>query len=309
MLFTSATAIQNYLPSAGTPGVLTADQLNPTFNTSGLLGGEVTALALNIDFSAAGLLGAASTRFGDLRICGVPGLPGMTVSEFLALAENTLGGANTGYSAADIQVLADQLNGAFVEGVPSAFAQTNLVGGSGCAWTTGQMRTGTREGWDSGALANLISAQFVSMYGAAFTVGGDRSMMFTNPSALFSYLPGSGSIGALDANLTNPASTSSGVLGAEVVALKLNSDFSSLLGNAQPFGGLRICNFPAVPVVNGMTVDQFLAESNKVLGGGSAAFQIGTAAIVSSLLNAAFVDGVPSAFAQANLTTAAVCPS
>ncbi|HVK32793.1 MAG TPA: hypothetical protein VM845_09840 [Burkholderiaceae bacterium] len=174
-------------------------------------------------------------------------------------------------------------------------------GAPGCGWTEGDMRTATQTGWDTGSAANLLSANFIGLYGASLTVGGNFTMSFTNAAALFSYLPTTGVAGALNANLVNPATTSSGELGGQVVALRLNSDFTALLGNAVQLGGVRICNFSLAPAVNGMTVGEFLDSANLVLGGGSAPFGVGTAQVVASLINNAFVDGSPSAFAQANL--------
>ncbi len=127
----SATAVVSYLPSAGNPAPLTADTSNPTTTSSGSLGGQVTALALNVDFSAAGLLGGSvTTDFGALTICGVTGVPTMTVGTFLAVAENTLGGANNGYSPTTIALVSQDLNSAFRDGSPSDFAQDHLVIGA-----------------------------------------------------------------------------------------------------------------------------------------------------------------------------------
>lgn len=129
--FTGGAAVVTYLPSSGPAQALTNDVSNPTTTSSGILGGEVTALALNVDFSAGGLLGGSvTTDFGDLSICGVTGLSNTSVSSFLAIAENTLGGANTGYSPAQIVTFAQDLNSAFQDGAPSTFAQDHLVVGA-----------------------------------------------------------------------------------------------------------------------------------------------------------------------------------
>lgn len=237
---------------------------------------------------------------------------------------NVTGGSNGGsitncarLRSADQNVAVGGFSFPMVDGVDLQACSTVAVGGTpptctpgapGCGWKTGDMQTATQGGWDSGAAANLFSANFVRVYGAALTVGGNFSMTFTNAAAVFSYLPASGTTAALNASLMNPLTTSSGELGGQVLALQLNSDFSSLLGNAVSFGELRICNLSSVPSVNGMTVGEFLSSANRVLGGGSASFGVGTAQVISSLLNNAFVDGAPSAFAQANLV-AGPCPA
>lgn len=129
--FTSGAAVINYLPSSGPAQTLTNDVSNPTATSSGVFGGEVTALAVNVDFSAGGVLGGSvTTDFGDLSICGASGLSNMTVSSFLALAENTLGGANTGFTPAQLLSLVQQLNAAFQDGTPSTFAQDHLLIGA-----------------------------------------------------------------------------------------------------------------------------------------------------------------------------------
>ena len=46
MKFTSALALQNYLPAGGAPGVLTADLFNPTSSSANVFGGQVLGQAL-----------------------------------------------------------------------------------------------------------------------------------------------------------------------------------------------------------------------------------------------------------------------
>lgn len=59
------------------------------------------------------------------------------------------------------------------------------------------------------------------------------SMIFTNRDDLLSYLPRLGAMGPLNADRVNPTSTASGEFGDELMALRINIDFSdaSLLGN------------------------------------------------------------------------------
>lgn len=129
--FTGGASVLAYLPASGPPQTLTNDVSDPTATSSGVFGGEVTALAVNVDFSAGGLLGGSvTTDFGDLSICGATGLSNMTVSSFLALAENTLGGANTGLTPTQLLSLVQQVNAAFQDGTPSTFAQDHLIIGA-----------------------------------------------------------------------------------------------------------------------------------------------------------------------------------
>jgi len=130
IIFTSAAAVLNYLPSSGAPGPLTADLVDPTSTSSGLLGGYVLALQLNVDFNDAGFLhGTSAVLFGDLILTQLPFLPefnGYTVRQFLGEANRILGaGAFTG-SYEEVNFLTQDLSNAFNAGSSSAFAQDHL---------------------------------------------------------------------------------------------------------------------------------------------------------------------------------------
>jgi hypothetical protein len=129
---TSASAVRDYLPAIGTAAALTNDVVNPSTTAAGILGGEVVGLALNIDFGAADLLGGtAPVALGSLSICGVSGLPSMTVNNFRQLVNDALGGAATGYPAALLATTAAEINLAFAGGTTvSDFAQQHLVNGA-----------------------------------------------------------------------------------------------------------------------------------------------------------------------------------
>ena len=132
MVFTSATAVHNYLPSVGLPGPLTSSYVDPTSTASGQYGGEVVALKLNIDFSDAGYtLGSAGIRFGDLTLCGLsfPTLNGRSLREFLAINNTALGGGTALLPIADLSSLTASANAAFLDGSANLFAQNNLVNG------------------------------------------------------------------------------------------------------------------------------------------------------------------------------------
>jgi hypothetical protein len=149
---------------------------------------------------------------------------------------------------------------------------------------------------------------FNAIYPLELVVGGTNMIRLTDVTATLTYLPAPGAPGVLTATVIDPASTSAGEFGGEVVALKLNVDFSSRFGNAVAFGDLRICK-TSVAAVNGQTVAQFLATANQILGGGGGPFGASTANVVASALNNAFLSGTPSSFAQANLFAAATCPT
>ncbi len=118
-----------YLPAAGAAGSLTSDLLNPTSSPAGSFGGDVATLAININFSSAGFLPAVAP-FGSLNVCGVSGLPNMSVAALLAIANNLLGGGSSAFGLGDIALVTAQVNAAFIGGTPTTFAQEHLFNGA-----------------------------------------------------------------------------------------------------------------------------------------------------------------------------------
>jgi hypothetical protein len=187
---------------------------------------------------------------------------------------------------------------------------TCTPGAPGCGWSNGDMRTGGQGDWadSSSSVGASLGANFSTLYGGTgLIVGGTNTLTFTSAGAVYNFLPAIGTSAALNGSLTNPLSSSAGDFGGQVVALQLNADFSSIFGNAVSLTDLRICNFSAVPSLNGQTVGDFLATANWLLGGGGASFGPSTAASVASLINNAFAGGTPSTFAQSNLIAAPSC--
>ena len=106
-------------------------------------------------------------------------------------------------------------------------------------------------------------------------------MEFTGAEAVTNYLPAVGQGAPLNQDLINPLTTSSGSLGGEVLALRLNLDFSDagLLGPGLPgiqFSDLILTGFKGTSVagLEGMTVKQFMVLDNSTLGGGSTGYSI-----------------------------------
>ena len=113
MKFTSASAVQTYLPAGGPANKLTADSSNPTSTSAGQFGGQVLALKLNVALSGAG---ATNSGFGDLYYCdAVSSLNGKTVKEILDAAEIALGGGAlpAGYTYATLATLTANLDLSF----------------------------------------------------------------------------------------------------------------------------------------------------------------------------------------------------
>lgn len=98
LTFTSAHAIQDFLPQGGTPGTLAAgNSTNPTTSAAGVFAGQVLALQLNVDFSGP----VFPAGLGSFQLTSGPA-SGLTVDQVLGLANRALGGCLT---AADIALL------------------------------------------------------------------------------------------------------------------------------------------------------------------------------------------------------------
>ncbi len=110
--FTSASAIEVFLPQGGTAKALTASAVNPTGKIS-VLAGQVLAMRLSLDFSAAGI-----TRIGLAALTVQSGpFKGMTAGRLYEIANKALGGGGTGiYTIAQINDAATAFNENFDNG-------------------------------------------------------------------------------------------------------------------------------------------------------------------------------------------------
>jgi hypothetical protein len=130
LTLTVKSAVFGFLPSAGTPGVLTGHLVDPLSNPAGEFAGEVVGLTLNRDFSSA--LGSLSS-LAYLAICDLQALPvlnGHTIDEFITIANRILGGSSASFGASTATSIARLVNSAFADGTPSTFAQTSLYDGA-----------------------------------------------------------------------------------------------------------------------------------------------------------------------------------
>jgi hypothetical protein len=186
-----------------------------------------------------------------------------------------------------------------------------------CGWQNGDVITHAQDSWgDPTTIAGLLLfAHFDAVYftaGGVLQIGGPITMTFTSAEAVHNYLPSVGISGALNANVVDPLTSSSGHFGGEVAALKLNIDFNAAghtLGAAGAFlGNLTLCEFAApYNTLNGISVGGFLALANTALGGAPMAIPIVDLALLVIQLNGSFEDGVVSKFAQDHLFNGA-CP-
>lgn len=186
-------------------------------------------------------------------------------------------------------------------------------------WHSGDLTTYIQASWggdpsfpDPGAA--LLVASYDTVYSSTFglaTVGSASgfTMTFTDAASVLPYMPSIGAYAPLTGSILDPLSTAAGAFGGEVVALKFNIDFSDagLLPGASGlrFGDLVLENFSTLPVLNGLTVRQYLGDVNTLLGGGSTIFSIADIGTTLGGLNASFSDGTPTAFAQEHLVAPA----
>jgi len=101
--FTTANAIEVFLPAGGTPGVLSASVTNPTTTTAGVFAGQVLALTLNTQ-----VLPSGSSLLSFVITAGPAA--GQTVGTVLADADKALGGCGLPSYVTSISELNDIVN-------------------------------------------------------------------------------------------------------------------------------------------------------------------------------------------------------
>jgi hypothetical protein len=171
---------------------------------------------------------------------------------------------------------------------------------------------GGTPGVDPGA--TFLVADFDAVYASegGVIVGSPSAftMIFTDTASVLAYIPSIGPYAPLNSSVLNPASTSSGAFGGEVLGLEFNVDFSDAgflpAASGIPFGDLVLEGFSALPQLDGLTVRQFLGDMNTLLSGGSSIVSIDDLGTILFSLNASFSDGMPDQFAQDHLVAPAV---
>lgn len=130
MLFTTSAAVEAFLPSGGSSGVLSSDLVNPTGKPAGNFGGQLGAAMLALAFDDAGLLDVyknTSVHLGDLTFasgCVAAGLAGHSVRDVVAAANDLISGAfgatidlgDGAVSVTDMAAALDVLNNNFDNG-------------------------------------------------------------------------------------------------------------------------------------------------------------------------------------------------
>ena len=121
-----------------------------------------------------------------------------------------------------------------------------------------------------GAPFLLLASKFPALFPAGVEIGlpGDSgfSMKFSSSLAVQDYLPAGGTPDKLTADLLDPTSSSAGVFGGQVLALKLNLALSDSGATPPGLGELHY-RHPG-DALHGYTVRQILAAAETALGGG-----------------------------------------
>jgi hypothetical protein len=163
----------------------------------------------------------------------------------------------------------------------------------------------------------LFSTNALDVYGSdtlEFGLPGTSgfSILFTAAILMRDFLPQVGTPGPLTADLIDPQTSPSGPFGGDVVALRINIDFSDagVLQGITPlrFGDLRLCNLGlgGTAQLNGLSVRDVLPIANTLLGGGTVtALTIADIAPLIADLNSSFGGGFVSSFAQDHLVRGA----
>ena len=208
---------------------------------------------------------------------------------------------------------------------------STLPSKSGCAsepltvkgWKDGELTTYGQVGWLEGStgpaafLVDNFSTANADSGGTLFVGDTEKFVLvFTDGQSVIDYLSGAEETpppAALDSSLLNPkrGEDSSGPFGSDVVALKLNVEFSdaglSPGTSGLKFGDLALCNFSGgLADLNGMSARDFLGVASTALGGGPTPNSIESLDTITQELNGSF-DGGVNTFAVQHLGKDASC--
>lgn len=112
---TNAQAITNLLPTGGQAGVLKASATDPA-QLKNVLVGHIVALTLSTRFDVVDAnFGQAGINLSDMVIGSGP-FATKTVSQFLAIANNVLGGCSSAYTPQQVNQTASLINENYVDG-------------------------------------------------------------------------------------------------------------------------------------------------------------------------------------------------
>ncbi len=116
LTLTSAEAVQNFLPAGGRPGVL-ADYYTDPVGIKNSLAGHLVALTLSVGLDYADPdFGTAQVNLGDMVISS-GAFEGMTVNQFLQIANDIVGGCSDLYTIGNAISTAANINNNYLDGM------------------------------------------------------------------------------------------------------------------------------------------------------------------------------------------------
>jgi len=155
---TSASAVEEFLPSGGSPAALTESLINPT-DYNNTLAGHLVAITLSLKFDEVfGDFGASNQLLKE-QILGSGSFSGWTVEEVVSKANQVFGGCSNEYSASNMVDALSMINENYVDG-------TINLGNLGCPNSTEEcvetfsvVYTATDQCGNSSSTTQLISVQ------------------------------------------------------------------------------------------------------------------------------------------------------
>ena len=244
-----------------------------------------------------GVTTTGTVTYADLTIQGLPVEPASATTSFTVVATGVNGGANGGTISNTATLTAEGSEVSLLVGyqtvtdpttglptqVPvyytfyccpplslTASASADIGDPSGfqpgdyCSFSQGGLG-------GNGAPFYLLASQFATLFPSGVEVGipgsGGFSMKFSSALDVQDYLPAGGTPNKLTADLLNPGSSSSGVFGGQVLALKLNIALTD--GGATPMGLGDLYYRNPGDALHGFTVRGILAAAETAIGGGA----------------------------------------
>jgi hypothetical protein len=103
--------VMNFLPAVGIPGALSKNYTNPNTSSAGELAGQLVALTLNVGFDNFDNNFAPSTIKLKDKVIISSVFPRMTVTQFLMVANQVVGGCRSDFSFSAVNEMAKKING------------------------------------------------------------------------------------------------------------------------------------------------------------------------------------------------------
>ena len=122
-IWTTASAVESFLPQGVTPGTLTADLTNPVSSSSGVLDGQLLAATLSVAYDDAGKFdfdpnfskNDSAKKLGDLIYQGGTPCDGLTVRQVITEANKFTSGEASSFTASQLNECLSLLNEGFIE--------------------------------------------------------------------------------------------------------------------------------------------------------------------------------------------------